>query len=183
MISSDALFSRNGQNRRELRRWWTNHPLRWAAWLMLNPSNANKEQDDPTTRLVTHFTQKWGYDGWVIVNLYPFISSIPERMWQWAAWEKNGPDWFARDDLQANLSDIERVGRMASIRVVAFGVQPAQRDEPWLEQCLEAFSQPADNPACDVLWCLGKSIAGQPLHPMARGKNRIPRTAIPVFWK
>ena len=180
----DALFSRNGQNRRELRCWWGEEPVRWAAWLMLNPSNANKERDDPTTKLVTHFTRKWGYDGWIIVNLYPFISSIPARMWQWAAWDQNGPDWLARDDQQANLSDIERVGRLADIRVLAFGAEAAKRAQPWLEQCIEAFTQPADNPEGDErLWCLGKSISGQPLHPMARGKNRIPRTALPILWK
>lgn len=184
LIQSDVVFSRNRENRCELRRWWTDPPVRWAAWLMLNPSDANAVRDDPTTRLVTHFTREWGYDGWIIVNLYPFISSVPARMWAWAAWENNGPDWYARDDQQANLSDIERVGRLASIRIVAFGVQPLQRCQEWLEQCLEAYSQPADNPDADErLYCLGKSITGQPLHPMARGKNRISRAAQPVLWR
>jgi hypothetical protein len=181
---SEALFSQNGENRRELRRWWGEPPLRWAAWLMLNPSNANKERDDPTTKLVTHFTREWGYDGWIVVNLYPFISSIPSRMWQWAAWDKNGPDWLARDAMSLNLADIERVGRMASIRIVAFGAEAGRRAQPWVEQCLEAFSQPAEDSEDDErLWCLGKTIDGSPLHPMARGKNRVPRTAVPSLWK
>lgn len=183
-MQGSALFSRDGQNRREIRRWWVQEPQRWAAWLMLNPSTANKDRHDPTTHRVTHFSRTWGYDGWVIVNLYPFISSTPEAMWSWANWQNHGPAWDVRDDLQANLADIERVGRAAALRMVAFGASPMYHDESWLEQCIEAFSQPSDIIADDagVLYCLGTNTLKQPLHPMARGRMRVPDSAQPIPW-
>lgn len=181
-VHGDALFARDRTLRRELRRWWAEDPQRWAVWLMLNPSNAAERKEDPTTLRVTHFSRLWNYDGWVAVNLYPFISSDPKRMWEWADWE-NRLDWDAGRDCDANLEDIERVARLASIRIVAFGAQPILKCGDWLDQCLEAFGQPPDDPSADRgLYSLGESLSGAPLHPMARGKHRVPDNAQPKPW-
>lgn len=178
-----AEFSRDRTLRNELRCWWVDEPKQWAAWLMLNPSTADDQRDDPTTRRVTHFSKAAGCDGWVIVNLYPFISSSPNEMWHWANWQTHGPAWDVRDDLQANVGRIESVARLAHIRFVAFGAAPVYHDEVWLEQCLEAFGQPADSPDADErLYCLGTNSMGQPLHPLARGKMHIPNSTTPRVW-
>jgi hypothetical protein len=150
---------------------------------MLNPSNAGEVRDDPTALRVTHFTVREGFDGWIGINLYPFISSTPEEMWKWADWESQGPEWSIRDDLAANLEDIERVARVSAIRIVAFGAQPIEHDQFWLEQCLEAFEQPSECGADERLWCLGVNKYGQPLHPMARGKMRVRDDAPLVVWR
>lgn len=182
-IRGSARFSRDGTLRHEIRRWWVDEPKRWAAVLMLNPSVAAKDRNDPTALRVTHFLKASGCDGWIGVNLYPFIASEPSAMWKWANWEANGPDWFARDSLQANLGDIETAARASSLRIVAFGAAPIEHDEAWLEQCLEAFGQPADIDGADEqLYCLGVNKAGQPLHPLARGKMRIPDSTRLVLW-
>lgn len=182
-IKGAALFSRGRKIRREIRRWWAEEPVRWVVWLMLNPSIAAETRMDPTARRVTHFTRLWGYGGWIGVNLYPLVTSNPKEMWRWAAWDKNGPDWSARDDCMVNLSDIDDVARIASLRLVAFGAEPVRRDEGWLEQCLEAFMQPANDPGADArLFCLGTSASGQPLHPLARGRLRVP-DGKPILWR
>ena len=183
ILHGSASFGRAQTIRFEIRRWWVEHPVRWAAWLMLNPSRAGAVETDPTAQRVTHFTRSWGFDGWIGVNLYPFISSTPADMWRWAEWESNGPDWYARDDLQHNLCLIEEVGRLASLRVVAFGAQPADRDQMWLEECLQQFQQPSSCEADERLYCLGTNKTGQPLHPMARGKWRVPDSCRPVLWR
>ena len=182
-ISGSAQFSRQGTLRNEIRRWWVKEPRNWAAWLMLNPSTAAKERNDPTVLRVTKFSQAYGCDGWIGVNLYPFIASEPSAMWHWANWQAHGPAWDVRDDLLANLEKIERVGRLSILRVVAFGAAPVYHDEAWLEQCLEAFGQPADlSEADEQFYCLGVNSMGQPLHPLARGRMRVPDSQQLIRW-
>jgi hypothetical protein len=155
---------------------------------MLNPSNAGKDRNDQTALRCTHFSRAWGYDGWIGVNVYPFVSSDPREMWKWAALDKNGPDRYGRDDMQANLRDIEDVARKSCLRMAAFGAAPTECDDSWLEQFLEAFQQAFDYPDGgwvydEGLYCLGTSNFGQPLHPMARGKCRVPDDTRPVLWR
>jgi hypothetical protein len=182
-IHGSAKFAADRTLRLQIRRWWVPEPKRWVAWLMLNPSDAGENRNDPTAHRVTHFSQAWGYDGWIGVNLYPFISSTPPEMWSWANWQAHGPAWDVRDALLGNLAEIEEVARASALRMVAFGASPVYHDEGWLEQCLEAFGQPANDAASDEqLYCLGVNATGQPLHPMARGKMRVPDSATPVLW-
>jgi hypothetical protein len=182
-LQGSAAFSREGTLRREIRRWWVSQPTRWAAVLMLNPSRAGKDRNDPTAMRTTHFTRAADCDGWIGVNLYPFISSTPAEMWRWANWQAHGPEWSVRDDLQANLQDIEEAARQCVLRIVAFGAAPAYHDEVWLEQCLEAFGQPANLAGADEqFYCLGVNQTGQPLHPLARGKMRIPNDRKLIPW-
>lgn len=182
-VQGSARFAQDGALRCEIRRWWVAKPERWAAWLMLNPSKAAADRNDPTALRVTHFSKAAGCDGWIGVNLYPFISSEPSAMWSWANWQAHGPAWDVRDALQANLGDIEQAARASVRRVVAFGASPVYHDEPWLEQCLEAFSQPANIEGADEkLYCLGVNSTGQPLHPLARGRMRVPDSAKLVAW-
>jgi len=182
-IHGSARFSRDGTLRNEIRRWWVDNPTRWAVWLMLNPSTAAEGRNDPTALRVTHFSKAFGCDGWIGVNLYPFISSDPKAMWRWANWEAHGPAWDVRDALLGNVADIEDAARIATIRMVAFGAQPAYHDEDWLEQCLEAFGQPGEVDGADeYFYCLGVNSTGQPLHPLARGKMRVPDNQQPIHW-
>lgn len=187
-IEGDALFARNRTIRRQLRRWWVERPKRWLAWMMLNPSDASEKKNDPTMGRVIHFGRSWGYDGVIVVNMYPFVASDPREMWFRRAWMNNGPDWYTRDDLNANLNDIERVGRLSCCRIVAFGAAPFVKDQPWLEQCVEAFRQPFDYPDSgreydERLYCLGHTQNMQPIHPLARGKWRVSNEAKPILWR
>ncbi len=186
VLYGNAKFSCERSCRNELRRWWVEKPERWAAWLMLNPSNAGAEKNDPTMLRVIHFTRAWGYDGAIVVNLYPFITPDPRDMWGLALWDKavHGPDWYARDAIHHNANYIEAAARAAHIRIVAFGTQPVLRDDLWLEEALEAFGQPADIEGNDEnFYCLGATKNGQPIHPMARGKLRITNDQKPVLWR
>lgn len=186
MASRVAVFARKGTVRLLLQHWWhepTDRPQRLVAWLMLNPSTADSFTDDPTTKRVTNFSRSWGFDGWMIVNLYPWVSSNPMDIWHRARWYEH-EGWYDRDDLMINEGVIETVARKAALRVVAFGAQPFMRDEEWLEQCVESFEQPADEESADEnLYCLGTSKQEQPLHPMARGKWRVSDDRRPILWR
>ena len=180
-MHKSARISKCGTFRWTLKRSWGGGAL--AVWLMLNPSTADGTHDDPTIKRCINFTRAWGYPGFVVVNLYPFRSPSPAELWKWADWERNGPDWYARDAIHRNAGVIEAAGRAAAVRVVAFGAQPVQHDQAWLEECLEAFRQPSDISADETLYCLGVNSTGQPLHPMARGKMRVPDDATLQVWR
>lgn len=51
-----------------------------AIFLMLNPSTADAEIDDPTIRRCRAFARQWGCAGLVVVNLYAFRSVSPKAM-------------------------------------------------------------------------------------------------------
>lgn len=170
-LQGSAIFARNNTIRREIRRWWVPDPQRWVVWLMTNPSKAGATETDPTATRVTNFSRSWGYDGWIGVNLVPFVSSTMPEAW---AWLQTNPI----DDLTRNIDDIERALEGASMVMMAFGTQPRERCPEWLDRCLAAVCYgPYLHPHC-----LGVTQSGQPIHPLARGKHRVPDSAQPVLW-
>lgn len=48
--------------------------------LGVNPSTAVAGKDDPTIRKVRSIAKHDGYDGWIMVNLYPMISTDPNQL-------------------------------------------------------------------------------------------------------
>lgn len=67
--SSSAVISDDGTYRYRLTRTWEPDAPE-LAWIMLNPSTADAEQDDPTIRRCISFAKSWGYGGIVVVNLF-----------------------------------------------------------------------------------------------------------------
>jgi hypothetical protein len=174
----DATFSRGDQNRLTLtRRWDANLPH--VCFIGLNPSTADHRIDDPTVRRWVQFAKSWGYGGFVAVNLYPFRSSSPAICRRWADWENNGPDWYARDDIMANLDIVAREAKAAALVVACWGA--GAWDEPMVEHVIELVMSGSE-PWPDI-HCFGLTNAGAPMHPMARGKHRIPDSAQPTLWK
>ena len=180
-----AKLSDCGTYRYELRRWWgTGAPV---AWLMLNPSTADAKQDDPTLRRIIGFSYRWGYGGLIVVNLYPFRASKPADLWHWCKqlpWFGGRPFCpYARDAAHLNGDFVEAAARAAVLRMVAFGSEVLNRDHGWVENTLESFGQPSDFGGDERFHCLGKTKSGAPLHPMARGRNRVPDDAQPQLWR
>lgn len=47
------------------------------AWVMLNPSVADGDSDDPTIRKCMGFARRWGFGSIEVVNLYAFRATDP----------------------------------------------------------------------------------------------------------
>lgn len=173
-----AKVSACGRYRWTLSRWWGNGSR--VCWIMLNPSTADASVDDPTIRRCIQFSRSRGYSGLTVVNLYPFRSSSPDECRAWADYEKNGPDWYARDAiLFTNLPLVVRTAKAAPLVIAAWGAAPWARDfgEYVREQIQEGV---APYPA---IHCLGVTALDDPKHPMARGKHRVPDDQRPVLWR
>jgi hypothetical protein len=177
LIRRAAAFSRDGTLRRTLIREWDNQKPK-VCFIGHNPSTADHEIDDPTVRRWMHFAREWGYGGFVAVNLYPIRATDPGAARRWADWESNGPDWYARDDLDRNVVTISCEAKAAGLVVACWGA--IAQDDAWIDHILEAITSGEEPwPSVHVF---GLTAGGAPIHPMARGKHRVPNDARPVLW-
>lgn len=53
-----------------------------CTFVMLNPSTADAEQDDPTIRRCIRFARDWGFTRLKVVNLYAYRTPSPHAMWE-----------------------------------------------------------------------------------------------------
>lgn len=74
-----AVISNDGLYRYQLARIWAN-PNDLALWVMLNPSTADHETDDPTIRRCRGFSKAWGHGGMVVVNLFAWRATDPQDL-------------------------------------------------------------------------------------------------------
>lgn len=79
MLTRDCFESVNKEHRYILKIDWDPSKLR-VCFVMLNPSTANKNFDDPTSLKVTKFADRWGYGGLDIVNLFAYRSPQPSAL-------------------------------------------------------------------------------------------------------
>jgi len=91
MVSAASL-SACGRYRYELTRVWAHEPL--LTFVMLNPSTADADKDDPTIRRCIGFAKRDGFGGLRVVNLFAFRATQPTDMR--AADDPIGPENEAR---------------------------------------------------------------------------------------
>ena len=90
-VHSSATFNAKRSRRyRLLRIWDLSQPA--LTWLMLNPSRADAVRHDQTIRRVIGFSQRYGYGGCRVVNLFSWI-------------EPDSRELAARLQLRAGSSD------------------------------------------------------------------------------
>lgn len=75
-MMGSAVF--DGPYRYHLARWWG--PGDRVVWVMLNPSTADAVDDDPTIRRCISFSQRAGFGGLHVVNLFGLIATRPVHL-------------------------------------------------------------------------------------------------------
>lgn len=84
-MKKTAIISNCGRYRYSLTRdWYTgdygeSRPA-IVVFVMLNPSIADAEIDDPTIRKCIAYAQRWGYTGIKVVNLYAYRATQPTEL-------------------------------------------------------------------------------------------------------
>lgn len=79
-MRKDAILSECGTYRYRLDREWNNN-LSKIAFIMLNPSIADADIDDPTIRRCISFAEKLGHGGLVVGNLFALRSTSPKNLY------------------------------------------------------------------------------------------------------
>jgi hypothetical protein len=147
---SSASISACGRYRYWLeRRWSAATP---AVFVMLNPSTADAQLDDPTIRRCTGFAKREGHGGLVVVNLFGWRSSDPRQLI--LADDPVGPG-----NTRA-IGEALLMGAMTSGRVIcAWGSN--KMAEPQAETLRRRAADFNVN-----LMCLARTKSGAPKHPL-----------------
>jgi len=75
-VSRSAVISDCGNYRYQLSRIW-DEKLPMMLFIMLNPSKADANKDDPTIRRCITFAKSWGFGGFYVCNLFAFRATKP----------------------------------------------------------------------------------------------------------
>lgn len=145
-VHRSAEISPCGKYRWWLRRSWsTGGNGKVCCFITLNPSTADAENDDPTLRRCMAFVKAWGYSVLSVRNLFPYRATDPACLRSVA-------------DIVGPRGDVELVAaKTADLVVAAWGAGGAYRGRD-----KEAMALLAGKP----LFCLRKTSAGHPQHPL-----------------
>lgn len=78
-MKKTAIISDCGKYRYELSRIWDESKPK-VLFIMLNPSTADADIDDPTIRRCIGFAKSWGFGGLYVGNLFAFRSPNPKDL-------------------------------------------------------------------------------------------------------
>ena len=154
MLRSTAEFSDCGLFRWNLCRQWDEGPA--VCFVMLNPSIAGADVDDPTITRCIGFARAWGFGSLWVRNLSPFIATEPANLIR--AMHRVDVSGGKRGTIELMASC------NASLLVAAWG-------NPATKAMVGRFLEIAGD---KDIWCLGTTKAGSPKHPLYLKGDTLP---------
>lgn len=155
-----AVFSPCGNHRYILWRRW-NDNSRLLLYVLLNPSTADGENEDRTTRRCRYFAEQYGAGGMIIVNVFSFVATRTDelkRHLQDLRVSGNGGLHEEAAFAEVNARYVREVFRHVEAVVAAWGRPPfASSDFTAMQSLLKHSSLP--------VLCLGTTCRGFPRHP------------------
>ncbi|RLB68649.1 MAG: hypothetical protein DRH08_00315 [Deltaproteobacteria bacterium] len=149
-IDRGADISECGKYRYRLWRMWDDGKEGLLGFIMLNPSTADADTDDPTIRKCIGFARRFGYDGIMVTNLFAFRATNPAELK--TAYEPVGRD---------NHVFLETEAKTCDRTICAWGTNGAlkKRGEVVIEKLRKQDGAPR-------LRHLGLTKDGHPRHPL-----------------
>ena len=143
-----AIFSDDRKYRYALWRVWNlSRPI--LLQIGLNPSVANEIKDDPTITRGIVRADRNGFGGFIMANLYAFISTKPEAL-------------LGDDDFVGEFTDyyLKQMIELSERQLCGWG-----SFKPVAKRASIILSMLKDP------YCLGSNVDGQPKHPLYVGYN------------
>ena len=143
-----AVLSDNGLYRYRLWRNWSPRPH--MVWIMLNPSTADAELDDPTIRRCISFAKREACGGIEVINLYALRTTKPAHL-------LDHPDPEGPENLDHWYGVL--LNHQGPI-VAAWGAWPSAHQPPLAGSTARYMVERRH-------WlCLGRTKHGDPRHPL-----------------
>jgi len=142
-MKTSAIISPCQQYRYELRRVW-DESKRLVMFVCLNPSTADAETEDNTSRVCINYAKRWDYGSLLIVNLFAYRSTDQSALYNVA--DPIGPE---NDDW------LKKLQSEAALVVCAWSDTGAYKDRD--KEVLTFLKAPH---------CLVKLKSGRPGHPL-----------------
>ena len=168
-----AVISECGNYRYWLHRSWP-IGIGWTVFVMLNPSTADADKDDPTIRRCIQFAKGFGSKGLIVVNLFAWRATDPRTLLGYRQ-DYVGPEnhaYIVRACEIAAQHDVSEFGDISvSGRVIcAWGTHRCATRERVMETM--GWIDVAYGEAV----CLGHTMNGAPKHPLyVRGDTPLER--------
>lgn len=151
-----AIISECGKYRYALGRQWDE--LKPAiTWVMLNPSTADADRDDPTIRRCVEFSARWGFGTLNVVNLFAFRATSPLEL-RTIKLDIIGPE---------NDAAITESVAASSVCMLAWGTFAM----PGMPARVADLYHRVLKPAAAVKMCIGATKNGSPRHPLYLAKD------------
>lgn len=144
---STAVISACGKYRYLLRRVWDDYRIR-ALFVMLNPSTADGESDDPTIRSCVRLSKELSFGSIEVVNLFSYRSSSPKSLLE------------VDDPIGSNNDNCIRAAvKRCDLIICAWGAHQMAIDRGNTVMSEIRFERPA-------VFCFGVTKEKQPKHPL-----------------
>lgn len=163
----EAKFSERRTYRFLLTHRWDDRPL--VLFLLMNPSGADERFLDATTKKTAGMAMGWEYGGQVIANVSPYRRTDSTRLKEYQ--HLPGILEYNYEVIHEAASSVERV-------VIAHGHMPTRILQHWAETIVHGLA------IIHPLYVLGLAPrSGEPMHPLARGRNQISLDVRPQLWR
>lgn len=157
MTKQNAILSPDKKHRYFLSRIWNDKPdKKIVLFIMLNPSMADQNIDDPTIRRIKSFSVNWGYDGVFVVNLNSYITSNPLHLISVDALKE------AKFHYEKNFAQIKEAMQMECVKLIVC----AYGNNQYIQEIrIKEIYKIADELKID-LHCIKQNKDGSPAHPL-----------------
>jgi hypothetical protein len=146
-LERDAVISECGQYRYLLRRTW-DHDKPRALFVMLNPSTADADIDDPTIRSCIRLCKSLDYGSFEVVNLFAWRATDPKEL------------SFVSEPIGEKTDPImEAAVNRCDMIICGWGKNEFAKERARMVATSLRSFRPA-------LFCFGKNKDGSPKHPL-----------------
>lgn len=154
---SGAIFSECEKYRYTLWRQWDvleKEPV-FMAFIGLNPSTADENEDDPTIRRCISFAKLEGYQGLYMLNLFAYRATDPRVM-------KMADDPVGKE----NSFFIGMYAEEAGKAVACWGADGSFKSRDLIVANIRRLQPAKTRNLGDILWSFGTTKDGHPRHPL-----------------